>query len=193
LLGRFNALNLLAACGVLLAGGVDLDQALHALAGVRPVPGRMELHGGCGRPSVVVDYAHTPNALEQVLAALREHCAGRLLCVFGCGGDRDRGKRAEMAEVVGRRADAAIVTDDNPRSEDPDRIVADILAGLPGATAYRVERDRARAIRLAVSEAAPNDWVLVAGKGHEDYQLVGDRRLSFSDAREVELALEAVA
>jgi UDP-N-acetylmuramoyl-L-alanyl-D-glutamate--2,6-diaminopimelate ligase len=188
LLGRFNAANLLAVLAVLLESGVPLDAALARVGALRTVPGRMERLGGGDRPLVVVDYAHTPDALAQVLGALREHCAGRLFCVFGCGGERDRGKRPLMGEVAETLADRVVVTDDNPRHEDGDAIVAEILAGLrePGRAA--VERNRARAIALAVGEARPGDIVLVAGKGHEPYQQIGDLRLPFSD-REVVLGL----
>jgi UDP-N-acetylmuramoyl-L-alanyl-D-glutamate--2,6-diaminopimelate ligase len=128
-----------------------------------------------------VDYAHSPDALAKALAALREHCAGRLWCVFGCGGDRDPGKRPLMGGVVERLADVALVTDDNPRSENGDAIVADILRGFADRAAVRVIRDRAEAIRTALSEAQPADVVLIAGKGHEDYQIYGTERRAFSD------------
>jgi UDP-N-acetylmuramoyl-L-alanyl-D-glutamate--2,6-diaminopimelate ligase len=131
----------------------------------------------------VVDYAHTPQALAQVLHAVRAHCRGKMWCVFGCGGDRDRGKRPLMGAAVALAADRAIVTDDNPRSEDPRAIVNEILAGMGagGRAATRVIHDRARAIEAAVREAGPDDVVVVAGKGHEDYQLYGRERRAFSD------------
>ncbi len=188
LLGRFNAANLLAVLAVLLESGVALGEALARIAALRTVPGRMERLGGGDQPLVVVDYAHTPDALAQVLGALREHCAGRLHCVFGCGGERDRGKRPLMGEVAETLADHVIVTDDNPRHEDGDAIVAEIRAGLREPGRATVERNRARAIALAVAGADPGDIVLVAGKGHEGYQQVGDLRLPFSD-REVVLRL----
>ena len=181
LLGRFNAANLLAVLAVLLEAGVPLDAALSRLATLRTVPGRMERLGGGERPLVVVDYAHTPDALTQVLGALREHCRGRLHCVLGCGGERDAGKRPLMGEVAETLADRVIVTDDNPRHEDGDAIVAQILAGLREPARATVERNRARAIAAAIADAAPGDVVLVAGKGHEDYQQVGDLKLPFSD------------
>jgi UDP-N-acetylmuramoyl-L-alanyl-D-glutamate--2,6-diaminopimelate ligase len=137
----------------------------------------------------VVDYAHTPAALAQVLEALREHCAGRMWCVFGCGGDRDRGKRALMAQAAEHLADRIVVTDDNPRTEDPQRIVQDILAGLGRPEQARVERDRGRAISLALGEAGPGDVVLIAGKGHEEVQIVGTEHRPFSDREQVERAL----
>jgi UDP-N-acetylmuramoyl-L-alanyl-D-glutamate--2,6-diaminopimelate ligase len=137
--------------------------------------------GAAGEPLVVVDYAHTPDALEQALARLRAHTPGRLTCVFGCGGDRDRGKRPQMAAIAERGADRVIVTDDNPRSEDGDAIVADILAGFVARDRIEVERDRAAAIARALDGAGPDDVVLVAGKGHEAYQEVAGRRFPFDD------------
>jgi UDP-N-acetylmuramoyl-L-alanyl-D-glutamate--2,6-diaminopimelate ligase len=190
LLGRFNAANLLAVLAVLLESGVPIAEALGRLARLRTVAGRMERLGGGPRPLVVVDYAHTPDALTQVLAALREHCRGRLHCVFGCGGERDAGKRPLMGEVAETLADRVIVTDDNPRHEDGDRIVAQILAGLREPARATVERNRARAIAAAIAAATPGDVVLVAGKGHEDYQQVGDLRLPFSDVALVRDLLE---
>ncbi len=193
LLGRFNAQNLLLTLGVLLAWDMPLNTALEALARVQPVPGRMNLLGGRGRPRVVVDFAHTPDALAQVLESLREHVRGRLLCVFGCGGERDREKRPRMGGIAQRLADAVIVTDDNPRGEDGDRIVEEILAGMSGRDAAQVERDRARAIAAAVAAAGPDDLVLIAGKGHEDYQLQGDLRIPFSDLEQAQKALQEYA
>jgi UDP-N-acetylmuramoyl-L-alanyl-D-glutamate--2,6-diaminopimelate ligase len=184
LLGRFNACNLLAALAVLRVHGVGLDQAAAALAQARTVPGRMEAwRGPRVATTVVVDYAHTPQALAHALAALRPHVRGRLLCVFGCGGDRDRGKRPLMGAAAAELADAVILTDDNPRSEAPAAIVAEILGGVPAAerSKARIEHDRAKAIELAVKAAGPDDVVLVAGKGHEDYQIYGSERRSFSD------------
>lgn len=188
LAGEFNVQNLLGVLGVLLASDVALDDALAALAGVRAPAGRMERFGGGADPLVVVDYAHTPDALAKVLAAMRPAVGsgGRLVCVFGCGGDRDRGKRAPMGEGAGRLADRVIVTSDNPRGEDPRAIADDILAGLaPIARDYRVELDRARAIELALSDTQAGDIIVIAGKGHEDYQETHGRRLPFSDARVV--------
>jgi UDP-N-acetylmuramoyl-L-alanyl-D-glutamate--2,6-diaminopimelate ligase len=181
LFGRFNAGNLLAALAALLALEMPLDRALDRLATVRHAPGRMERFGGGDRPLAVVDYAHTPQALEQALQALREHGRGRLWCVFGCGGERDPGKRPLMAAIAERRADRVMITDDNPRREDPDAITAQILTGLQRPHRAMVERDRAAAIRRALREAQPGDSVLIAGKGHEDYQILGQRRVPFSD------------
>jgi UDP-N-acetylmuramoyl-L-alanyl-D-glutamate--2,6-diaminopimelate ligase len=190
LLGQFNAANLLAALGALLAARLTLDQALAGLAGARAVPGRMERFGGAaGQPLVVVDYAHTPDALEQALATLRPHCTGSLACVFGCGGERDRGKRPEMGAVAERLADRVFVTDDNPRGEDGAAIVREILGGLRHPARARVERDRDRAIAAAVTGTGVGDVVLIAGKGHEDYQEVRGERRPFSDRAVVQALL----
>ncbi|MGH8518398.1 MAG: UDP-N-acetylmuramoyl-L-alanyl-D-glutamate--2,6-diaminopimelate ligase, partial [Panacagrimonas sp.] len=184
LLGRFNAYNLLAATAVLIESGTSLADAVAALAACGTVPGRIEgFQSTAGGPLVVVDYAHTPKALEQVLQALRAHVRGRLICVFGCGGDRDAGKRPLMGAAAARLADRVFVTDDNPRSETPSGITDQILAGIePGARAkITVDHDRGRAIRTAVSEALSGDVVLVAGKGHETTQTYGHEVRDFSD------------
>ncbi len=181
LLGRFNADNLLAALAVLLVKGVALVDAVNAVAQSQTVPGRIEAFRAEHGPLVVVDYAHTPQALDAVLRAVRAHTAGKLACVFGCGGDRDRGKRPLMGAAAYLGADAVIVTDDNPRSESPMSIAEEILAGLPQGAAVRVIHDRAAAIRIAIAESGDADVVLVAGKGHEDYQLYGAERRAFSD------------
>lgn len=189
LLGRFNVSNLLAVMAVLLQQQVPLAEALARIAELTTVPGRMERFGGAGQPLVIVDYAHTPDALEHVLGASRAHTLGSLFCVFGCGGDRDTGKRPEMGAISEALADIVIVTDDNPRSEDGDTIVAHILSGMKEPGRVRVERDRAKAIRLAVDAAAAGDVVVVAGKGHENYQQLGDARLPFDDRVQVRRAL----
>jgi UDP-N-acetylmuramoyl-L-alanyl-D-glutamate--2,6-diaminopimelate ligase len=190
LLGRFNAGNLLAALGALIMLGRPLPALLSALGGAQPVSGRMERFGGGeGEPLVVVDYAHTPDALEQVLATLREHCRGTLTCVFGCGGERDRGKRPEMGAVAERLADRAVVTDDNPRGEDANAIVREIVSGMGPTADVRVARDRERAIALALQDSGPGDVVLVAGKGHEDYQEVAGQRRPYSDRAAVRALL----
>lgn len=190
LLGRFNAYNLLAMLAVLLIKGVALDQALSALAAAQTVPGRMQAVARA--PLVVVDYAHTPGALEQALAAMRGHCAGALYCVFGCGGERDAGKRPLMGAAAAEGADHLIITDDNPRGEDPGMIVEGIRSGLPMDCDYRIEHDRRAAIRHALERAGPEDAVLVAGKGHEDYQEIGGERRPFSDRAVIaELVAEA--
>lgn len=187
LLGRFNVSNILAVIGGLLAIGLPVSDIATALRGALPVPGRMESLIGA-HPTIVVDYAHTPDALEKVLSSLREHVAGRLICVFGCGGDRDPGKRPEMGAIAVRLSDEVIVTSDNPRSESVDRIIADIRAGT-GAFPVQVEPDRHVAIQRAVHMASAEDIVLVAGKGHEDYQEIAGVRHPFSDMQEVRAAL----
>lgn len=190
LLGRFNASNLVQALGVLVGWGAPLAQAASALGTVASPSGRMETHGGGRKPLVVIDYAHTPDALANALAALRDHTKGRLICVFGCGGDRDRGKRPLMAEAA-TAADSIVVTDDNPRHEDPKSIVDDILAGFGVDADVTVCRDRREAVANAVRDAGPGDVVLVAGKGHEGVQIVGSTRVPMSDQDLVSEALEA--
>lgn len=192
LLGRFNVANLLTVAGILHALDWRPADIAAAIPALHPVPGRMSRLGGDGRrPLVVVDYAHSPDALDKALASLREHTRGRLWLVFGCGGERDRGKRQQMAALAERGADRVIVTDDNPRGEDGAIIVAEILAGFERAGEVRVERDRRQAIRHAVTQAAANDTVLIAGKGHERWQEVGANRLPFDDLAEARDALEA--
>jgi UDP-N-acetylmuramoyl-L-alanyl-D-glutamate--2,6-diaminopimelate ligase len=181
LIGGFNAENLAVTLGVLLAWQFGVDEAIAALAACAAPPGRMEGYRLPNGVLAVVDYAHTPDALVKALAAVRAHARGRVLVVFGCGGDRDPGKRPLMGEAAERGADRLIVTDDNPRGEDGDRIVAMILQGIRRPGAVRVERDRARAIDAALAEARPGDAVLIAGKGHEDTQVVGAERRPFSD------------
>jgi len=190
LLGRFNAANLLAVLTTLLVSGVKLDDASRALAHITPPPGRMQTFGGQAHPLVVVDYAHTPDALEKVLATLREIVSGgRLICVFGCGGNRDTGKRPLMGQAAALGADEVWITSDNPRNEDPRHIIDAILAGSSGKP--HVEPDRARAIFEAIGGAHQGDVVLIAGKGHEDYQEVAGERLPFSDVAVARKALEA--
>ena len=179
LLGDFNVDNTLTVLAVLLSWGVTLSSAAAALARAAAPPGRMELLGT--GPLALVDYAHTPDALEQALRAARAHCRGRLWVVFGCGGDRDPGKRPLMGEIAARLADEVVLTDDNPRSEDPQGIIADIRAGIARALPFTVEHDRARAIRTTLARAAATDLVLIAGKGHEDYQIYGSERRAFVD------------
>jgi UDP-N-acetylmuramoyl-L-alanyl-D-glutamate--2,6-diaminopimelate ligase len=195
-LGRFNAANLLGCLAVLLASDVPLAEAVAALARLTRIPGRVERLGGSGRPLVVVDYAHTPDALEKVLLTLREllprpqrgRPAARLFCIFGCGGNRDTGKRPLMGEVATRLADEVIVTSDNPRLEDPRAIIDQIIAGAHAN--YHVIEDRATAIAEGVARARPGDIVLIAGKGHEPYQEIGTTRLPFSDTEVAQLALD---
>ncbi len=185
LLGRFNASNLLAALGALLARGVVFDTALERLSQVRTVAGRMERFGTSEQPTVVVDYAHTPDALEQALRALRAHCRGMLWCVFGCGGDRDRGKRPLMGQLAEALSDRVMLTDDNPRSESPWDIIGDIQRGMNDPESAYVMRERAAAIQHAIEMAEVGDVVLIAGKGHETEQIVGAEVRPFSDRAEV--------
>ena len=191
LLGRVNAYNLLAAVAIACLHGHRLDAVLRRLHGAEPIAGRMQQLGGGARPLVVVDYSHTPDALHNALAALRPLCGGILWCVFGCGGERDRGKRPRMAEVAQEGADRIIVTDDNPRGEDGDAIVADIMEGFARPGAVHVERDRGRAIHRAISGARAADVVLIAGKGHEASQERAGARLPFSDVAVARRELEA--
>ncbi len=192
LLGRFNAANLLGVLAVLLVSGVTLSDARRELEQMKAVPGRMQTYGGSGRPSVVVDYAHTPDALEKVLVALREVIVadgGKLVCVFGCGGDRDRGKRPMMGTVAAKLADVCIVTSDNPRSESPHDIIAAIVSGMR-EHGYQIIEDRAAAIAQAIHGAHAADTVLVAGKGHETYQEIKGVKYPFSDAEVAQSALQ---
>ena len=193
-IGHYNIANLLAVVGGLRALGLPLARAVAACAGLAPVPGRMDrIGGGAGQPLVAVDYAHTPDALDKALAALRplaDARGGRLLCLFGCGGDRDAAKRPLMAAIAAARADHLWLTSDNPRSEDPSSILAQVAAGLPAGAPHAVEPDRAVAIAAALAQAGPHDVVLVAGKGHETYQETAGRRVPFSDREQVEAALQ---
>ena len=191
LLGEHNLENLLLALGILDALDLDPAEAAVALGTAPPVPGRLERGDEDGDDiRVLVDYAHTPDALERVLAALTRVTPGAVSCVFGCGGDRDPGKRPKMGAAVGRGAVRAILTSDNPRSEDPADIAAAVELGLrESGTEYEVELDRARAIERAVLSARPGDSVLLAGKGHETYQLIGSERRAFDDRVEARRAL----
>lgn len=188
LLGRFNAANLLGSLAALLVSDVGLEQSVAALQKVRPAPGRMERYCGRNGPLVIIDYAHTPDALENVLRSLREAGGNRrLICVFGCGGDRDRGKRPLMGAIASRNADHVIITSDNPRGEAPAAIMAEIAEGVRGKHERIV--DRKSAIRKALTEARRGDIVLVAGKGHERYQEIRGVRRRYSDAAVVRAAL----
>ncbi|MEJ1098038.1 MULTISPECIES: UDP-N-acetylmuramoyl-L-alanyl-D-glutamate--2,6-diaminopimelate ligase [unclassified Pseudoxanthomonas] len=197
LLGRFNVDNLLAVAGSLYALGETPVEIARTLSRLLPIHGRMNRLGGDtgqgdkNRPLVVIDYAHTPDALEQALSSLRDHVHGRLICVFGCGGERDTGKRPQMAASAERLADLVIVTDDNPRGEDGDRIIADIMAGFSRPDDVTVLRDRGRAIAYAIDQAGANDIVLVAGKGHEPYQEINGVKHPFDDTAVARAALEA--
>jgi UDP-N-acetylmuramoyl-L-alanyl-D-glutamate--2,6-diaminopimelate ligase len=193
LIGAFNADNALTVLAVLLAWDIPLAEAAAALESCRAAPGRMEAFGGRGAaPLAIVDYAHTPDALAKALRAARLHCRGRLRVVFGCGGDRDPGKRPMMGQIAAELADESIITDDNPRSEPPEQIVRQILRGVPGDAVSRVEHDRAQAIKATLQRSGPQDVVLIAGKGHEEYQIYGKERRAFSDQGVVRAALEAM-
>ena len=198
LVGAFLAMNLLQAVGALLQQGLPLPDLLDGLASFNGVPGRMERvivtatgASASALPAVVVDYAHTPDGLENALAACRPFSQGQLICVFGCGGDRDRSKRPLMGAIAARLADQVVVTSDNPRTEDPARILEDVVAGIPAGLAPVVEGDRAVAIARAIAAAGPQDLVLIAGKGHEDYQILGTTKIHFDDREEAAQALRA--
>lgn len=196
LVGHFNVSNALAVLATLLAKGVKLKQAVDAVESLTPAPGRMQQLGGHEAPMIVIDYAHTPDALEKTLEALRQVATdrgGQLWCVFGCGGDRDPGKRPQMGAIA-QAADHVLVTSDNPRSEEPGAIIAQIVAGMDEnhpASRYQAIEDRAAAILLAVKQAGKQDVILVAGKGHEPYQEIKGRKMPFSDADHAVLALTA--
>ena len=180
--GDFNVANAVIVLALLLKHGITIEKACDALATVSAPPGRMQRVAAVESvPAVYVDYAHTPEAMEVVLRALRAHCKGELWCVFGCGGDRDPGKRPQMGKIAERRADRIVVTSDNPRGEEPADIIAAIVVGLSKPESATIIEDRAAAIGWAIGQAAADDVVLIAGKGHENYQLLGDRRLDFSD------------
>ena len=204
LVGRHNLENILSAAGVGIALGLSVDAICSGIASVKRIPGRLEPVQGSKQRFVFIDYAHTPDALENAMRALRAVCPGRLICLFGCGGDRDRGKRPRMGTIAAELADLAIVTSDNPRNESPEGIIEEILAGIEPLglrrygrkelvsgfeeTGYAVEADRRRAIRLAAACSGTGDTVLIAGKGHETYQIIGDRRTDFDDRKEAEQA-----
>ena len=185
--GDFNLANLAAAVAALLLAGEDLLAVLDAVAVLQPIPGRMQAIPNAFDVQVIIDYAHTPGALEQVLGALRPHVGGALVTVFGCGGDRDRQKRQAMGRIACALSDRVVVTSDNPRNEAPLAIMREIESGCSGN--YTLLADRAQAIAMAVADAAPGDCIVIAGKGHEDYQLVGDERLPFSDEAHARAAL----
>jgi UDP-N-acetylmuramoyl-L-alanyl-D-glutamate--2,6-diaminopimelate ligase len=181
LLGRFNVANLLAALSVQLLNGFSLQQLAPLTEQLTPVDGRMEIFSNSNGANIVVDFAHTPDALEQTLLACRNHCHGRLVCIFGCGGDRDQGKRSLMGSIAEQHADSIIVTNDNSRSEDPEQICKQILSGCRAPEAIQIELDRKRAIQLALSQTQHNDLILVAGKGHENTQVIGQKSLEYNE------------
>ncbi|WP_064601863.1 UDP-N-acetylmuramoyl-L-alanyl-D-glutamate--2,6-diaminopimelate ligase [Photobacterium sp. J15] len=190
LVGSFNVMNLMLALATLLAMGHPLERLVETAPQLQAVIGRMEVFQKTDKPMMVVDYAHTPDALEKALHALRVHCDGKLWCIFGCGGDRDTGKRPMMAAIAENLADKVILTDDNPRSEDPALIVTDMLAGLKQPALAKVLHDRREACQWALTQAGSEDIVLVAGKGHEDYQILADRTIHYSDRETVQALLE---
>ncbi len=192
LVGQFNLANMLAAIGTGLSLGLDLNAMVAALPDFIGVPGRMErVQVQADQDiSVIVDYAHTPDSLENLLKASRPFIAGKMICVFGCGGDRDRTKRPLMGKIAAELADRAVVTSDNPRTEEPQQILADVVAGIPDRIKPTVIADRAAAIRQAILEAKPGDGVLIAGKGHEDYQILGTEKIHFDDREQAQAALK---
>jgi UDP-N-acetylmuramoyl-L-alanyl-D-glutamate--2,6-diaminopimelate ligase len=191
LVGQYNLSNLLAAVGAGLSLGLDLTTIVEKTAQFEGVPGRMERVQISPDQdiSVIVDYAHTPDSLENLLKASRPFIPGRMICVFGCGGDRDRTKRPKMGKIGAELADIAVVTSDNPRTEDPEQILKDVLAGIPDSIKPIVIADRAKAIHTAILEAKPGDGVLIAGKGHEDYQILGTEKIHFDDREQARNAL----
>jgi UDP-N-acetylmuramoyl-L-alanyl-D-glutamate--2,6-diaminopimelate ligase len=192
LVGQFNLANLLAAVGAGLHLGLSLEQMLEKLPQFVGVPGRMERVQISPEQdvTVIVDYAHTPDSLENLLKAARPFISGKMICVFGCGGDRDRTKRPLMGKIAAQLADVSVVTSDNPRTEDPQQIISDILAGIPAEVEPIILRDRAEAIRYAIQSANPGDGVLIAGKGHEDYQILGTEKIHFDDREQARDALQ---
>lgn len=191
LIGKFNVYNVLAVLATLLASKVGLMDAVAAISHIESAKGRMQMLGGEDAPLIVVDYAHTPDALEKVLETLKAQAPSKLICVFGCGGNRDAGKRPIMGKVASNLADAVVVTSDNPRDEAPDAIVEDILKGMQGH--YAVELDRAKAIAIGILTAKPDDIVLIAGKGHEEYQEIKGKKHYFSDVENAKSALKIYA
>ncbi len=193
LLGRFNVSNVLAVLAALLVSNVNFEDAISQLRKLRPVAGRMQLASAPGKPVVIVDYAHTPQALAAACTAVRDHTQGKLWCVFGCGGDRDRSKRPLMAQVAEQYADRIIVTSDNPRHEPPQQIIDEIMCGFTAPQHVLQQLDRKLAITTAIEQAQPGDAVLLAGKGHECSQLIGDVHIAFDDMRIAREVLGVVA
>lgn len=190
LIGKINVPNIEMLVATLLALSTPIEEIQSILASLKPAPGRMELYGAADSPSVVVDYAHTPDALEKALESLRSHCLGQLWCVFGCGGDRDRAKRPVMGAAASKLADCLIITNDNPRGESPEDIAKEIMQGVATQSQCQTILDRASAIEFAIKNAKPEDLILIAGKGHESTQTIGEQVLTFSDRDFVESVLE---
>ena len=199
LIGHFNLMNLLQSIGVLVQRGLPLPDLLEAVINFPGVPGRMEcirnhrLDDTNSLPTVVVDYAHTPDGLLKALLALRPYSKRNLICVFGCGGDRDRTKRAQMGEIAANHSNQVILTSDNPRNEDCDQIMNDVIKGVPQGTKLIIEKERSKAIQIAIADATSSDLVLIAGKGHENYQIIGDEKIEFNDRAWALKALEKKA
>lgn len=189
LLGRFNLTNALTALTACCLQGLPLEQVAHRIRTLTPVPGRMNRLGGGLAPQIVIDFAHTPDALSKVLSELKPHCQGKLWCVFGCGGDRDPGKRPQMASVVAQFCEKIVVTQDNPRMEDGNKIIQDIMKGFKTQDSIVIEPDRAKAIEFAISKASSDDIILIAGKGHETYQIIQNEKKPFSDEVSARVAL----
>jgi UDP-N-acetylmuramoyl-L-alanyl-D-glutamate--2,6-diaminopimelate ligase len=181
LFGKFNISNVLSAVGTLLAQGERFDDVVNAVNAITPVPGRMEVFPIAGAANIVVDYAHTPDALEKVLLSAKFHTTGKVWCVFGCGGDRDKGKRPLMGKAAEAGADAIVITTDNSRSEDPEAIANDIKVGLENRDLAISIPDREQAIRHCLSHAGSDDIIIVAGKGHEDYQIIGNNKTNYNE------------
>jgi len=191
LIGEFNVYNVLACFCVLLESGINFNHAVRFVENLHTVPGRMELIVNENQAAVVIDYAHTPEALTQALMNVRKHTHGKVICVFGCGGDRDVGKRPLMAQAAEKLSDLVIITNDNPRTENPEKIIDDIRQGITNEMKVIVEKDRKKAIQHALDIATVDDLVLVAGKGHEQYQIIGDKKIGFSDKEVAMLFLRA--
>jgi len=192
LLGEMNALNIMAAVGVCLSMDIEKDDICAGIAGLASVPGRMEAVDNPFQRTIIVDFAHTPEALRTALASARKFTGGRLICVFGCGGDRDRTKRPVMGAIASSQADVVIVTSDNPRTEDPNAIIREIISGIDDPASLTVEPDRAEAIRKAIMIMNDRDCLIIAGKGHETYQIIGGQRTPFDDRDHVRNALKEV-
>ncbi len=188
--GRFNVMNAMTAAGIALGSGISGEVVSGGVAAMRAVDGRFQTVEAGQEFAVIVDYAHTPDALERILSSAREITRGRIISVFGCGGDRDRGKRPLMGGISARLADFSVVTSDNPRTEDPRAIIAEITGGMNDAVNYEVIPDRAAAIRRALELAGPGDAVVIAGKGHEDYQIIGTEKIHFDDVETARRILE---